>query len=59
MSNYAKSIPAILYDPRGSLSIRRVLKAAREKLMECDCQNQDDLMITILDLEYIISKIEG
>jgi len=59
MTNYAKSIPAVLYDPRGSLSIRRVLKAAREKLMECECQDQDTLMITILDLEYIISKIDG
>jgi len=58
-TNYSKSIPSVLYDPRGSLSIRRVLNAAREKLMECECQDQDNLMITILDLEYIISKIDG
>lgn len=59
MTNYAKVIPSVLYDPRGSLSIRRVLNAAKDMLLQCDCQDQDNLMITIQDLEYIISKIEG
>ena len=58
MSNYAKSIPAVLYDPRGSMSIRRVLNSAKDKLMQCECQDQDNLMITILDLEYMISKLD-
>ena len=54
----SKTIPAVLYDSRGSLSIRRVLNSAREFLYECECQDQDNIMITILDLEYILSKLD-
>jgi hypothetical protein len=58
--SFATKIPSVLQQPKGnSLSVERVLKQARDLLMNYPSQNnENELMICIEDLETLIQNID-